>query len=183
VVLELLPQDGANVMLTVNAMAGSAGGAPVYLVGPETSTGFTDGGGLASFSGIMAGSYRPCGFAYGGATGCGENLSVDDGDQLQAKLELGRGGYVDIYLSTSKSAATTVGMSAKRGPSVRVMTTDGVDISSLLVMASPPQQIAGGLRIGPLQADDYIVSVATEGGARQGQVSVHEGDASELDLR
>ena len=181
VVLELLPQDGARVKLTVNAMAGSAGGAPVYLVGPETSTGFTDGGGLASFTGIMAGSYRPCGFAYGGATGCGENLSVDDGDQLQANLELGRGGYVDIYLSTSKSAVATKG--AKRGPSVRVMTTDGVDISSLLLMASPPQPIAGGIRLGPLQADDYVVSIGTEAGPRQGQVSIYEGDASELDLR
>ncbi len=180
VVLELLPQDGANIFLTVNALAGSAGGAPVYLVGPETSTGFTDGGGLASFSGITAGSYRPCGFAYGGATGCGENLSVDDGDRLQASLELGRGGYVDVYLSTAKSA---VAGTTKRGPSVRVMTTDGVDISSLLLMASPPQATAGGMRIGPLQSDDYVISVTTEAGPRQGTVSVYEGDASELDLR
>ncbi len=155
-ILELLPQDGAEIFLTVNAMAGSAGGAPVYLVGPETSTGFTDGGGLASFSGITAGSYRACGFAYGGATGCGDNLSVDDGDQLQASLELGRGGYVDVYLSTAKSA---VAAATKRGPSIRIMTTDGVDISSLLLMASPPQATAGGMRIGPLQADDYIISV------------------------
>jgi hypothetical protein len=59
IILELLPHDGASIQLTVNTAAGSAGGAPVYLVGPETSTGFTDGGGFATFSGIPAGSYRP----------------------------------------------------------------------------------------------------------------------------
>jgi len=118
VVLELLPQDGAAILLTVNALTGSAGGAPVYLVGPQTETGFTDGGGFAAFSGITAGSYRPCGFAYGGATGCGPNLSVDDGDQLQAQLDLGRGGYVDVYLTAAKSLAADA---SKRGPSVRVM--------------------------------------------------------------
>ena len=180
VVLELLPHDGAAILLTVNAMTGSAGGAPVYLVGPQTETGFTDGGGFASFSGITAGSYRPCGFAYGGATGCGPNLSVDDGDQLQAQLDLGRGGYVDVYLTAAKSL-TLVG--AKRGPSVRVMTTDGVDLSSMLIMASPPQPTPTGVRIGPLQADDYIISVGTDAGPRQGQVSVREGEPVELDLR
>ncbi len=180
VVLELLPHDGAAILLTVNALTGSAGGAPVYLVGPQTETGFTDGGGFASFSGVTAGSYRPCGFAYGGATGCGPNLSVDDGDQLQAQLDLGRGGYVDIYLTAAKSLAAD---GTKRGPSVRVTTADGVDLSSLLVMASPPQPIAGGVRVGPLQADDYIITVGTDAGPRQGQVSVREGEPVELDLR
>jgi hypothetical protein len=50
-------------------------------------------------------------------------------------------------------------------------------------MASPPQQMSGGIRIGPLQADDYIVSVATEAGPRQGQVRVREGEGVSLDLR
>ena len=50
-------------------------------------------------------------------------------------------------------------------------------------MASPPRQTAGGLRVGPLQADDYVITVNTEGGPRHGQVTVREGDASELDLR
>jgi len=180
VVLELLPSDGANIHLTVITLAGSAGGAPVYLVGPQTETGFTDGGGFASFSGITAGSYRPCGFAYGGATGCGPNLLVDDGDQLQAQLDLGRGGHVDVYLPAAKSLMPDA---AKRGPAVRVTTTDGVDLSSLLVMASPPQPFAGGVRIGPLQADDYIIWVGTDAGPRQGQVSVREGEPVELDLR
>ncbi len=182
-VLELQPPDGANIMLAVHAAAGSAGGAPVYLVGPETSTGFTDGGGFATFSGISAGSYRACGFAYGGATGCGENLFVDDGDRLQARLELGRGGYVDVWVGSSASAkaGATAGVS-KRGPSVRVMTADGVDITSLLTMASPPRPIGGGVRIGPLQADDYIISVGTESGPRQGQVRIREGEPTELDL-
>jgi len=180
IVLELLPPDGASIMLAVHALAGSTGGAPVYLVGPETSTGFTDGAGLATFAGIMAGSYRPCGFAYGGATGCGSDLQVDNGDELQAALDLGRGGYVDVYLSNAKGLAQGA---AKRVPSVRVLTTDGVDLSSLLFMASPPQQTPGGLRIGPLQADNYIVVIGTEAGQRQGQVTVREGEPSELDLR
>jgi protocatechuate 3,4-dioxygenase beta subunit len=188
VILELLPHDGANIMLSVNTVAGSAGGAPVYLVGPETSTGFTDGGGLATFSGIQAGSYRPCGIAYGGATGCGPNLMVDNGEQVEAHLDLGQGGYVDIYLSDDRDSAssTTKGMvmaAAKRGPSVRVMTADGVDLSSLLFMANPPQPTAGGLRIGPLQADDYIISVGTASGPLQGQVTVVDGAPTELDLR
>jgi hypothetical protein len=63
------------------------------------------------------------------------------------------------------------------------MTADGVDLSSLLFMASPPQPMSGGVRIGPLQADDYIVSVATEAGPRQGQVRVREGEGVSLDLR
>ena len=180
VVLELLPPDGASIMLAVHALTGSAGGAPVYLVGPETTTGFTDGGGLATFTGVMAGSYRPCGFAYGGATGCGSDLLVDDGEEIQAALDLGRGGYVDVYLSSAKGMAPGA---AKRVPSVRVMTADGVDLSSLLFMASPPQPTPGGLRIGPLQADNYIVSIGTEAGQRQGQVTVREGEPVELDLR
>jgi protocatechuate 3,4-dioxygenase beta subunit len=180
IVLELLPQDGASVLLAVHTAAGSAGGAPVYLVGPETSTGFTDGGGLATFSGISAGSYRPCGIAYGGATGCGPGVLVDNGEQIQAQLDLGRGGYIDIYLTTEKSLSTAT---AKRGPSIRVSTADGVDLSSLLFMASPPQPTSSGLRIGPLQADDYLITVSTETGPRQGQVSVREGEGVELDLR
>ena len=186
-VLELLPHDGANIMLSVNTVAGSSGGAPVYLVGPETSTGFTDGGGLATFSGIQAGSYRPCGIAYGGATGCGPNLMVDNGEQLEAHLDLGQGGYVDIYLSDDRDiTSSTKGMvmaAIKRGPSVRVMTADGVDLSSLLFMANPPQPTAGGLRIGPLQADDYVISVGTASGPLQGQVTVVDGAPTELDLR
>ena len=188
-VLELLPQDGADILLAVRAAAGSAGGAPVYLVGPETSTGFTDGGGLATFSGLSAGSYRPCGFAYGGATGCGADLFVDDGDRLQAELDLGRGGYVDVWIDSSAGAAANSTkavsdtVSSRRGPSVRVKTADGVDISSLLIMASPPQPIGGGVRIGPLQADDYIISVNTDAGPRQGQVQIREGEPTELDLR
>jgi hypothetical protein len=187
IILELLPHDGASIQLTVNTAAGSAGGAPVYLVGPETSTGFTDGGGFATFSGIPAGSYRPCGIAYGGATGCGPNLVVDNGEQLQAQLNLGQGGYVDIYLDDSthglraKNAVAVV--AATRGPSIRVMTADGVDLSGLLFMASPPQRMSGGVRIGPLQADEYIVSVNTEAGPRQGQVKVREGEGVSLDLR
>ncbi len=187
IVLELLPQDGASIMLAVNTAAGSAGGAPVYLVGPETSTGMTDGGGFATFSGIPAGSYRPCGIAYGGATGCGPSLMVDNGEQLQAQLDLGQGGYVDIYLDDNMSgihAKRGVAMAAStRGPSIRVMTADGVDLSSLLFMANPPQQMSGGVRIGPLQADDYIVSVNTEVGLRQGQVRVRDGEGVSLDLR
>ena len=187
IILELLPHDGASIQLVVNTAAGSAGGAPVYLVGPETSTGFTDGGGFAMFSGIPAGSYRPCGIAYGGATGCGPNLVVDDGDQLQASLDLGQGGYVDIYLddygSGLRSKSTVAVAAATRGPSIRVTTADGVDLSSLLFMASPPQRMSGGVRIGPLQADDYIVSVSTEAGPRQGQVRVREGEGVALDLR
>jgi len=183
-VLELLPPDGANIRLAVNAASGSASGAPVYLVGPETSTGFTDGGGIATFSGIAAGAYRPCGFAYGGATGCGENLFVDDGDRLQANLDLGRGGYVDVWVDSSASAkASTTHGTTKRAPSVRVMTADGVDISSLLIMSSPPRPIGGGVRIGPLQADDYIITVTTENGPRQGQIHIREGEPAELDLR
>lgn len=180
VVLELLPSDGATILLTVNTLAGSSGGAPVYLVGPRTETGLTDAGGFASFSGVTAGSYRPCGFAYGGATGCGPNLAIDDGDELHAQLDLGRGGYVNIFTPAAKSMAAH---GAKRGPSVRVMTTDGVDLSSLLIMASPPHPIFGGVRVGPLQADDYSFSVDTHVGQRQGRVSVREGEAVELDLR
>jgi hypothetical protein len=187
IVLELLPHDGASILLAVHTVAGSAGGAPVYLVGPETSTGFTDGGGLATFSGIPAGSYRPCGIAYGGATGCGPSLLVDNGEQLQAQLDLGQGGYVDIYLSDDNngfSAKSSVAVAAAtRGPSIRVMTADGVDLSSLLFMASPPQQTRDGIRLGPLQADDYVVSVTTEAGPRQGHVKVREGEGVSLDLR
>jgi protocatechuate 3,4-dioxygenase beta subunit len=187
IVLELLPHDGASILLAVNTLAGSAGGAPVYLVGPETSTGFTDGGGLATFSGIPAGSYRPCGIAYGGATGCGPNLSVDNGDQLQAQLDLGQGGYVDIYLEDDANGIRVkkgvMVAASTRGPSIRVMTADGVDLSSLLFMASPPQETNAGVRIGPLQADDYVVSVNTAVGPRQGQVRVREGEGVSLDLR
>jgi len=172
VVLELLPPDGAEILLAVHTGSGSVSGAPVYLVGAETSTGFTDGGGLATFSGVSAGAYRPCGFAYGGATGCGDDLRVDDGDRLQADLRLGRGGFVDILVGAAKSL-----------PAIGVTTTDGVDLSSMLRMASPPQPTPGGVRIGPLRADNYIVTMSTPSGPRQGHVTVREGEPAELDLR
>ena len=144
--------------------------------------------GIATFLGIPAGSYRPCGIAYGGATGCGPNLMVDNGEQLEAQLDLGQGGYVDIYLDDNadgiRTKSSVVVAASTRGPSIRVMTSDGVDLSSLLFMASPPQQMSGGVRIGPLQADDYkVVSVSTEVGLRQGQVRVREGEGVSLDLR
>ncbi|MEJ2190084.1 MAG: carboxypeptidase-like regulatory domain-containing protein [Acidobacteriota bacterium] len=161
VVLELEPPDGAKIDLTLRAAAGSVGGAPIYLVGTDTATGFTDGTGFAHFSGLPAGAYRPCGFAYGGATGCGTDLRVGDGDQLQASLDLGRGGYVEVLYGAEKSL-----------PRFTVMTA-----------ASPPQPVAGGVRIGPLQVDDYIISVASPAGPRQGQVTISEGQAAELDLR
>jgi len=112
---------------------------------------------------------------------------VDNGEQLQAQLDLGRGGYVDIYLDDNadgiRAKSSVVVAASTRGPSIRVTTADGVDLSSLLFMASPPQQMSGGIRIGPLQADDYIVSVNTEAGPRQGQVRVREGEGVSLDLR
>ena len=172
VVLELLPPNGAEILLAVHTASGSVAGAPVYLVGAETSTGFTDGGGVATFSGVSAGAYRPCGFAYGGATGCGDDLRVDDGDRLQADLRLGRGGYIDILVGA-----------AKRLPAIGVMTSDGVDLSSMLRMASPPRPTPGGVRIGPLRADDYIVTMSTASGPRQGHVTVRENEPTELDLR
>jgi hypothetical protein len=158
----------------------------VYLVGPETSTGFADGAGTVIFSGVPAGSYLPCGFAFGGVTGCGENLLVDNGQELQADLNLGQGGYIDIYLdeddgSGAKSSVAVA--AAKRGPRIEVRTAGGFDISSMLFMASPPQPFSEGIRIGPLRADDYTVSVTTEAGARQGHVQVYEGESSSLDLR
>ena len=120
-------------------------------------------------------------------------LEFDDDGTLQkmrrvdGRLDLGRGGYVDIYLDDEASAfgaaKTLSAMSAKRGPAIRVMTADGVDLSSLLFMASPPQQTSGGIRIGPLQEDNYIVSVSTGAGPRQGQVRVREGEGVSLDLR
>ena len=112
---------------------------------------------------------------------------VDSGEQLQAQLDLGQGGYVDIYLDDSMSglhAKRGVAVAAStRGPSIRVMTADGVDLSSLLVMGCATQQMSGGVRIGPLQADEYIVSVNTEAGPRQGQVRVLDGEGVSLDLR
>jgi len=186
IVLELLPHDGASILLAVSTAFGSASGAMVYLVGPETSIGFADGGGLATFSGVPAGSYRPCGMVIGGATGCAPNLLVDNGEQLQAQLDLGQGGYIDIYLDDNANgirAKAGVAVSASnRGPRIHI-TTSGVDITGLLFMASPPQQMSGGVRIGPLRADDYIVSVNTEAGPRQGQVRVREGEGVSLDLR
>jgi protocatechuate 3,4-dioxygenase beta subunit len=172
VYLELRAADGAEIVLSVHAASGSVGGAPVYLVGADTATSFTDGSGLATFSDVEAGPYRPCGIAYGGATGCGTDLHVDDGDQLQAELQLGHGGYVDVLLGTEK-----------RRPAISVVTADGVDLSSLLFMASPPQPLPGGLRVGPLQADDYIISISTAEGPRQGMVSIREEAPIELDLR
>jgi hypothetical protein len=53
----------------------------------------------------------------------------------------------------------------------------------MLQMASPPQAIGGGVRIGPLQPDDYIIIVNTEAGPREGHVRVREGEPTELDLR
>jgi protocatechuate 3,4-dioxygenase beta subunit len=172
VVLELEPPDGAKIDLTLRTAAGSVGGAPIYLVGTDTATGFTDGSGFAHFSGLPAGAYRPCGFAYGGATGCGTDLRVVEGDQLQASLDLGQGGYVEVLYGAEKSL-----------PRVTVVTADGIDLSSMLFMASPPQPMPGGVRIGPLQVDDYIITVASPAGPRQGQVTIADGQAKELDLR
>jgi hypothetical protein len=187
IMLELLPHDGASVLLAVHSAPGSASGALAYLVGPfEMSPGFADTSGTVTFSGVPAGSYLPCGSVIGGATGCGENLMVDNGEQLQADLNLGQGGYVDIYLRDDYDVGTKSGVvvaAAQRAPQIQVLTGGGFDISSMLFMASPAQPFSEGIRIGPLRADDYTVSVMTETGPMQGYVQVREGEEVSLDLR
>ncbi|MEX1311159.1 MAG: carboxypeptidase-like regulatory domain-containing protein, partial [Candidatus Sulfomarinibacteraceae bacterium] len=93
VTIELQPPDGAELSLRVTSSSGSLSGAPVYLVGLDTLTGFTDDAGVAAFTGIEAGRHRPCAAAYGGAAGCGPEVDLADGDRRQASLELGRGGF------------------------------------------------------------------------------------------
>jgi protocatechuate 3,4-dioxygenase beta subunit len=187
IMLELRPHDGASVQLAVHTTPGSPSGAMAFLVGLVGPPGFADTSGTVTFSGVPAGSYLPCGFVFGGVTGCGENLMVDNGDQLQADLDLGQGGYVEIYLSDeSEGFGTKSGLAvaaAKRLPRIDVITASGFVISSLLNQASPPQPFGEGIRIGPLRADDYTVSVMTDAGPRQGHVQVYEGEISSLDLR
>jgi hypothetical protein len=111
---------------------------------------------------------------------------VDNGEQLQADLNLGQGGYVDIYLRDDYDVGTKSGVvvaAAQRAPQIQVLTGGGFDISSMLFMASPAQPFSEGIRIGPLRADDYTVSVMTETGPMQGYVQVREGEEVSLDLR
>ncbi len=170
--LELGPPDGAELTLVVTSAGGSLGGAPVYLVGATTLTGFTDSQGIAVFTGVEAGRYRPCAAAYGGAAGCGAELAVDDGDRRDAAVELGRGGVIDVLLGP-----------VERTPAMRVLTADGIDLTSLLMMVSPPLPGPDGVRIGPLRADDYRVVVTRAGITREGTVATVEHDTVTLDLR
>jgi len=172
VTLELKAADGAELKLTVRSAAGSLSGAPVYLVGADTMTAFTDGQGVAGFIGVEPGRYRPCAAAYGGAAGCGPEIDLGDGDQRELVLDLGRGGFVDVLLGP-----------VERLPALRVLTSDGVDLTSMLMMVSPPMPGPDGVRIGPLKTDDYRITVAMPEGSRQGTVGASEGETVELDLR
>ena len=172
VTLELGAPDGAELTLSVRSAAGSLSGAPVYLVGADTMTGFTDSQGIAGFSGIEPGRYRPCAAAYGGAAGCGPEIELDDGDRRDLVLDLGRGGSVDVLLGPME-----------RLPALRVMTADGIDLTSMLMMVSPPMPGPDGVQIGPLKADEYRITVAMPEGPRQGTVGAADGETVELDLR
>jgi hypothetical protein len=172
VTLELGHPDGAELSLRVRSGAGSLSGAPVYLVGAATVTGFTDGQGIASFTGIEPGRYRACAAAYGGAIGCSDEIPLDDGDRRESVFELGRGGLVDVLIGPME-----------RAPALRVRTADGIDLTSMLMMVAPPIPGPDGIRIGPLRGDDYHIVVETASGPRQGTIGVGEGEVVELDLR
>jgi hypothetical protein len=172
ITLELEPSDGAELTLTVSSAGGSLSGAPVYLVGVTTLTGFTDDLGVASFTGIEAGRYRPCAAAYGGAAGCGPELEIGDGNRRDTVLELGGGGFVDVLLGPME-----------RTPMLRVITADGIDLTSMLMMVSPPLPGPEGVRIGPLKTDQYRITVTMPEGQRQGSVASSEGETTVLDLR
>jgi protocatechuate 3,4-dioxygenase beta subunit len=170
--LELKPPDGADLVLTVRSAGGSLSGAPVFLVGMDTLTGFTDGQGLATFTGVDPGRYRACAAAYGGAVGCGAEVALDRGDHRDQVLDLGRGGMIDVLLGP-----------VERLPSLRVLTADGIDLTSMLMMVNPPQTGPEGISLGPLRADDYRIVVSTASGPRQGTIGTSEGETVELDLR
>ncbi len=172
VTIELQPPDGAELSLRVSSAGGSLSGAPVYLVGANTTTGFTDDAGVVAFTGIESGVHRPCAAAYGGAAGCGPEINLADGDRRESTLSLGRGGFVDVLLGPME-----------RTPALRVLTEDGIDLTSMLMMVSPPLPGPDGIRIGPLKADRYKIVVVMPEGGRQGAVGATEGEVTTLDLR
>jgi len=71
----------------------------------------------------------------------------------------------------------------ERLPSLRVLTADGIDLTSMLMMVSPPQTGPQGIRLGPLRDDDYQIVVTTASGPRQGMIGTTDGETVELDLR
>jgi hypothetical protein len=71
----------------------------------------------------------------------------------------------------------------ERAPALRVFTDDGIDMTSMLMMVSPPLPGPEGVRIGPLRSDRYRITVAMGEGPRQGVVATSEGETAELDLR
>ncbi len=170
--LELQAPEGAEIALTVQSATGSLSGAPVYLVGAETITGFTDSLGVAGFVGVEPGRYRPCAAAFGGAVGCGPEIDVTNGDRRDVALNLGRGGLVDVLVGPME-----------RPPMLRILTADGIDLTSMLMMVSPPLPGPDGVQIGPLMADDYRITVAMPEGTRQGTIGTTEGETTTLDLR
>jgi hypothetical protein len=172
ITLELRNPEGAEITLSVRSAAGSLSGAPVYLVGAETLTGFTDAQGETGFNGVEPGRYRPCAAAFSAAAGCGPAVDLDDGDHRDLVLELGEGGFVDVLLGPME-----------RLPSLRVATDDGIDLTSMLMMVSPPQPGPQGVRIGPLKNDRYRITVAMPEGTRQGSVSTIDAETAVLDLR
>lgn len=172
ITLELKSPDGAEITLSVRSAVGSSAGAPVYLVGAETLTAFTDARGTAGFIGIEPGRYRPCAAAFGGGAGCGPEVELNDGDRRDLVLDLGRGGAIDVLLGPME-----------RLPALRVMTSEGIDLTSMLMMVSPPMPGPEGVRIGPLKVDNYRITVAMAEGTRQGTISTTEGETAVLDLR
>jgi hypothetical protein len=53
----------------------------------------------------------------------------------------------------------------------------------MLMMVSPPIPGPDGVRIGPLKADDYQITVVMPEGTRRGTVSAIEEETTVLDLR
>jgi hypothetical protein len=170
--IELAPADGAELSLRVTSAGGMVAGAPVYLVGAATRTGFTDDLGVADFTGIDAGRYRPCAAAFGGAAGCGAEIDLSDGDRAESAVDLGRGGFIEVRLGPME-----------RAPALRVLTADGIDLTSMLMMVSPPVPGPEGVHIGPLKTDEYRITVAMAEGHRQGSIATSENETVVLDLR
>jgi protocatechuate 3,4-dioxygenase beta subunit len=164
--LWLRPLDGASVAVALSAASGSVSGAPVVLVGSDGLQAFTDSGGVASFDGVSAGEHLPCALAFSGPTGCGEPLRVGDGDRLEVVLELGTGGWIAVVGEDLPA----------RG--LRVATVEGIDLTGLLVMASPPIAEPGRVLLGPLRAGGYLVTLPS---GWTGTAWVTDGETTELE--
>jgi len=167
VVITLRRAKGGNLSGALSSTQGLVAGAPVALFGPTMGFAFTRQDGTFEFTALSPGGYRVCARPLGGACGCGPTVQVTENEPTTVRVALGEGGWVLIETGEHPQDVQ-----------LRVLTSEGQDLTSLLFLGNPYESGTGYLRFGPLANGSYQVQLAGSSWSRTLAVRVTSGETT-----